>query len=129
MLPRCPTSLLSSARICTNDAVEACVMTRTFRDGRKRMRINAELAAPTHDAMDARHRAVQMAARVVETAAGPAGEGVEIEVLAASTALALKTRPRRLVPHHHNAIPVDENVRCGSGEGGGFCARGEVPNC
>jgi hypothetical protein len=52
-----------------------------------------------------------MTARIVETAADPTGEGVEIEMLAASAARrAFKPRPRLLVPRHQNGVPVDKNV-------------------
>jgi hypothetical protein len=100
-----------------HDAVIARVMARTFRDGRKRMRINADLSPPPHDSVNARHRTVQMTARIVETAADPAGDGVQVDMLDPPAARwALKPRPRLLVPHHQNAVPVDQNIWCLSGE-------------
>ena len=60
---------------------------------------------------------MQVAATIVEAAAGPATDLVEIEVLAASAARrALKPWPRLLVPHHQHADPVDQNVGGLSGE-------------
>src|SRR5262249_10592006 len=53
---RCPTSLLSSARIC------ATTMTRTFRDGCERMRVDADHPPPAHDPVNAGHRPMQMTA-------------------------------------------------------------------
>ena len=38
-----------------NDAMEAGVMLRPFRNSRKRMRVNADHPPPTHDAVNARH--------------------------------------------------------------------------
>jgi hypothetical protein len=67
--------------------------------------------------MKARHCPVQVAASIVEAAAGPAGDLVEIEVLAAPAARrALKPWPRLLVPHHRHADAVDQNVGGLSGE-------------
>jgi hypothetical protein len=57
-----------------------------------------------------------MTARVFENAASPAGDGVEIDMLDPPTAPALKPRPSLLVPNHHNGVPVDQNIRCPSGE-------------
>ena len=91
-----------------NDAMKACVMTRTFRDGCERMRVDANHPPPAHDPVNARHLPMQVTARIVETAADPTGEGVEIEMLAAPTARrAFKPRPRLLVPRHQNGVPVD----------------------
>src|SRR5262249_42492458 len=50
-----------------NDAMKAGVMARTFWDGREGMRVGADHPPPTHDAVNARHRTVQVAARIVET--------------------------------------------------------------
>jgi hypothetical protein len=36
--------------------MEACVMTRTFRDGRERMRVDADHPSPAHDPVNAGHR-------------------------------------------------------------------------
>jgi hypothetical protein len=81
-----------------NDAVEAGVMLRPFRNSRERMRIDADHPPPTHDPVNARHLPMQVTARIVETAADPTGEGVEIEMLAAPAARrAFKLRPRLLV--------------------------------
>ena len=50
------------------------------------------------------HRPVQVARSVVETAADPAGESVEIEVLAApATGRALEPRPSLLIPDYRIA--------------------------
>src|SRR5215831_10052795 len=57
-----------------------------------------------------------MTARVFENAASPAGDGVEIDMLDPPTAQALKPRPSLLVPNHQNGLPVDQNIRCPSGE-------------
>jgi len=101
-------------------------MLRPFRNSRKRMRVDADHPPPTHDAVNARHRTVQVAARIVETAADPAGDGVEIEMLAAPAARrAFKPRPRLLVPRHQNGVPVDQNVRGVSGELVGIFAPSE----
>jgi hypothetical protein len=59
-----------------HDAVIARVMARTFRDGRKRMRVDADHPPPTHDPVHARHRTVQVARSVVEAMAGAAGDHV-----------------------------------------------------
>jgi hypothetical protein len=64
-----------------NDAMKACVMTRTFRDGCERMRVDADHPPPAHDPVNAGHRPMQMTARVFENAASPAGDGVEIATL------------------------------------------------
>src|SRR5215472_11774478 len=91
-----------------HDAMKACVMMRTFRDGCERMRVDADHPPPAHDPVNARHLPMQVTARIVETAADPTGEGVEIEMLAAPTARrAFKPRPRLLVPRHQNGVPVD----------------------
>src|SRR5262245_59642833 len=58
-------------------------MLRPFRNSRERMRIDADHPPPTHDPVNARHLPMQVTARIIETAADPAGEGVEIEMLAA----------------------------------------------
>jgi hypothetical protein len=91
-----------------NDAVEAGLMLRPFRNTRERMRIDADHSSPAHDPVNTRHLPMQVAARIVETAADPTGEGVEIEMLAAPAARrAFKPRPRLLVPRHQNGVPVD----------------------
>jgi hypothetical protein len=78
-----------------SDTVEAGVMLRPFRNSRKRMRVDTDHPPPTHDAVNARHRTMQVAARIVEAAADPASYIVEIEVLAApATYPAQKPRPR-----------------------------------
>jgi len=91
-----------------NDAVEAGVMLRPFRNSRERMRIDANHPPPTHDPVNARHLSMQVTARIVETAAAPTGEGVEIKMLTTPAACrAFKPRPRLLVPRHENGVPVD----------------------
>ena len=63
------------------------------------------------------HRPVQVARSVVETAADPAGESVEIEVLAApATGRALEPRPSLLIPDDRNAVAVHQNIGRVSGE-------------
>src|SRR5215471_11610823 len=71
---------------------------------------------PAHDPMNAGHLPVQVAARFVETAAGPTGDAVEIDMLDPPAAPALKPRPSLLVPNHQNGVLVDQNIRCPSGE-------------
>src|SRR5262245_20808005 len=97
--------------------MKAGVMARTFRDGREGMRVDADHPPPAHDPMNAGHLPVQVAARIVETAAGPAGELVEIDMLDPSAAgRALKPWPLLPVPHHQHSVPVDQNVGGPSGE-------------
>src|SRR5262249_41722586 len=67
--------------------------------------------------MKARYLSVQVAAGVVKTAADPAGELVEIDVLTApATSRAQEPRPRVLVPHDRHAVPVHQNIRGVSGK-------------
>jgi len=62
-------------------------------------------------------RTVQVAARIVETAAGPARKSVKINMLNPSAACsALGPKPSLLVPRHQNGVPVDQNVRGVSGD-------------
>src|SRR5262249_12247386 len=84
-LGRCPTSLLFDAD-SRNDAMKAGVMARTFGDGREGRRVDADHPPPAHAPGNARHLPMQVTARIVETAADPTGEGVEIEMLAAPAA-------------------------------------------
>src|SRR5262249_5121324 len=91
-------------------------MSRTFRDGCERMRVDADHPAPAHDPVNARHRRMQMTTRVFENTESPAGDGFEIDMLAPPTAPALKPRPSLLVPNHQNGVPVDQNIRCPSGK-------------
>jgi len=81
------------------------------------MQVDAYLSPPTHDAVNTRKRPMQMTARIIETAADPAGDDVEVDMLDPPTAhRALKPRPPLLIPHHQNRVPVDQNVRGMSGE-------------
>src|SRR5262249_29884409 len=77
---------------------------------------DADHPPPAHDPVNAGHRPMQMTARVFENAASPTGDGVEIDTLDPPTAPALKPRSSLLVPNHQNGVPVDQNIRCPSGE-------------
>src|SRR5262249_50783523 len=67
--------------------------------------------------VNTRHRTMQVAARIVETAADSAGKGVKIDMLNPSAARStLEPRPPLLVPRYQNGIPVDQNIRRASGE-------------
>src|SRR6516165_9718693 len=97
-------------------------MLRPFRNSRKRMRVDADHPPPTHDAVNARHRTVQVAARIVETAAGPAGDHVTQVYIPTTPTTRRTLKPRsagarhRLVPHNRNPSSIDPNIGRLSGE-------------
>ena len=94
-----------------HDPMEALVMARAPRQGRERPLVDADHPAQLPYAMKARDGQVEMTAGIVEPAADPAGELVEIEILAAlAVGWAEKPGPGLLVLHHGHAVPVHRNV-------------------
>jgi hypothetical protein len=76
--------------------------------------------------MKARHRPMQVAARIVETGASTAHELLEIQVLAAPVASGAQEPGSSMhIPINQNPVPVDQNIDRPGGELVGFFAPSE----
>ena len=84
--------------------------------GRVSLRVDADHPPPTHDAVNARHRTVQVARSVVEAMAGAAGDHVAQVYIPATPTTRRTLKPRsadarhRLVPRHRNAGSINQNI-------------------
>jgi hypothetical protein len=100
-----------------NDAVEAGVMLRPFRNSRKRMRVGANHPSPTHNFVNAWNRPVQVSRTVFQVQADSACKVFKIDMLNPSEASsAFEPRPPLPVPRDQNGISVDQNVGGVSGD-------------
>jgi hypothetical protein len=97
--------------------MEASVMARALGQRRKRSLVSADPAPQLPDAMKARHRPMQVPRAVVQVQTGPAGELVEIHVLAAlTTSGAQEPRPPLHIQINWNPVPIDQNINRPCGE-------------
>ncbi|HEY2529807.1 MAG TPA: hypothetical protein VGJ20_18000 [Xanthobacteraceae bacterium] len=85
--------------------IVAEMMSLPLWDGREWMQVNAELATPARDAMNARQRSVQMTARIVRAQRAPTRQHMAFVITADVKMLAATRVDRTAKPHTRQLIP------------------------